>query len=123
MAKKPTQQLFDFVPARIAPVSASFAARYEPPDEVLAAFERLEDFLLDACGKPVNGVTEEVLSALARALREGKNAWRDRAEELLLALQSCPSLAGIEPTKEGEFLSSTEDLLACLRDSSRQRHR
>lgn len=88
---QPTQKLlFDEVPVADAPPPVTAHAvrhRYDPSDEALAAFERLEEWLLDANGKTVTKVAEDALYALARSLLEGKRAWHHRAEDLLETLK------------------------------------
>jgi hypothetical protein len=94
MADRPIQRLLPFDRGVVETLTPAPSVRYEPSDDALAAFERLEEWLLDARGRPVSQIAEVALFALARALLEGKNDYwpgaEDRLESLLACLLSLP---------------------------------
>lgn len=111
---EPTQKLFSFE----NPVIESHAARYEPSDDALAAYERLECFLRDARDRPINDLAEEALRFLARAMVDTppKRAYSTIAEDRLQAIQASPDTVGIKPQEEAEFLRAVDDCLDCLHE-------
>lgn len=59
-------------------------------DKLHSALERMEGWLLDARGRPVDDRAEETLRCLTRALLEGKNGYWHAAEDRLQAMQADP---------------------------------
>ncbi len=127
MPDKPTQQLLPFsavTPVAISPpLPEQVPVQYEPSAEALAAFERLEDWLLDPrTEKPRTDLAEEALRSVGKALLEGKNAWFQAAEDHLetLALRNGKT-AGEDippgPTPVGDdFQRTLEGLLDHLHE-------
>lgn len=64
--------------------------RYDPSDEALDAFERLEGWLRGTNESPVDAEAEDTLRVLAQALLAGKKGWFHAAEARLLAMQQDP---------------------------------
>lgn len=110
---KPTQKLIPF--GETPPPAQTKQYRYEPSDEALEAFERLEGWLREGRGRPVDAQAEETLRCLANALLEGKKGWHHAAEDRLKALQADPpSCVGVADAKA--FDQTVEDLLDCLHE-------
>lgn len=132
MPDKPTQKLlpFDDPPAE----SSHFrAGLYDPSEEALAAFERLEAWLIHPrTNRPETELAEQTLRAVARALLEGKNGWFHAAEDYLETLklrngktEGDDISAGIVPAQGDDFHADIETLLDLLHErlSSRDRPR
>src|SRR5271166_5940241 len=76
------------------------AVRYEPSNEALAAFQRLETWLRDPrTGKPISDEAETTLHAVTRSLLEGRNGYWHVAENRLEALLAAPP-SGVKPMDE-----------------------
>lgn len=84
----PSQQLIPFDSVSVDSVSPPLPAtgRYEPTEQALEAFERLEGWLCTVRG-PVTDVAAEALYALARALLEGHWGYFHKAEDCLEVLK------------------------------------
>src|SRR4051812_42958155 len=120
MPDKPTQKFLPFADPR--PESHAAAVRYEPSDDALAAYERLEEWLCTPRG-PLTDVGAHALYALARALLEGKRGWHHAAEDALETLKLRNGKAdgddipeGIVAGKGEDFQRDVEDCLDCLHE-------
>jgi hypothetical protein len=117
---KPTQKLLPFDDAPVPPAPPAPPAvkphRYEPSDEALEAFEQLEDWQLDARGRPVDARAEETLRCLARALLDGKNGYWHAAEDRLQAMLADPPLC-VQAGDAKAFADTIDELLDHLHDS------
>lgn len=99
-------------------------APYQPSDEALAAFERLEDWLLEPHSRrPTTELAEETLRALARALLEGKLGWFHAAEDNLEVLKlrngktEGDDMPADSKVDEGMcFHRAVDDVLDCLHE-------
>lgn len=82
--------------------------RREPSDEVLAAYERLEGWLRDGGGKPVDDEAEATLYMIARALLDvpPKKSWFQAVDARLQAMQVDPP----EYVKNGDLMAFDETL-------------
>ncbi len=87
------------------------------------AFARLEGWLRDPRGRPVNDLAEGVLAATDRVLLRGWNGWSGHAEERLEALLVCPDLVGVPAGQEREFCSDVDDVLDAMYERVAERVR
>jgi hypothetical protein len=89
--------------------------RYEPSDEALEAFEKLEGWMRGADDKPVDADAEDTLRVLARALLQGQKRWHHAAEARLKAIQEDPP--AYVPNKDlMAFDEAIDDLLDGLHE-------
>jgi hypothetical protein len=89
--------------------------RYEPSDEALEAFERLEGWLRGANEKPIDADAEDTLRVLSSALLQGQKGWHHAAEARLRALQEDPP--AYVPNKDlMAFDETLDDLLDRLHE-------
>jgi hypothetical protein len=117
MTDKPVQKLLPFdAPADLGPISA--ALRHEPSADAVAAYDRLENWLLDARGRPLTELGEETLRAVGKELIEGKNGWWHKAEDNLEALKLRNGKTEGEDIRsgEGDFQQVVETVLDCLHE-------
>lgn len=85
---RPAQKLIPFDEVAVARVSPPVAPGLDDPaEDARAAFERLQEWLLDARGRPVTDLAGDALRAVAKALLEGRNGWSHHAEDALEALK------------------------------------
>ncbi len=91
MADPFTQKLLPS--AEMTPESVCSTAAYTPTAEAVEAFDRLEDWLLDAVDRPKTPLGGAVLHDVAKLLLEGKKSYFYHAAGNLEAILVNPSLA------------------------------
>lgn len=123
MPDQPQQQMLPFDEVTVDTTSPPLptAGRYEPSDEALAAYERLEWWLCTRRG-PVTELAEETLRALAKALLEGKRGYHHQAEDGLELLKmrnqntEGPDIVLGTAAAGDDFKRDVEDVLKLLRE-------
>jgi hypothetical protein len=113
--RKLTQRLFDFDNPSPPPTAARVS------EDTIAALKQFAAWLTDPrTGRPFTDLGEEALSAVGKALAEGKNGYVHRAEDLLEALAlrngrtSGDDIAPGPAVEDGDFQATLEELLNAL---------